>query len=161
MSTDIERLREVSGAEADASILTKAISLASDYHGMQIDKCGKPYILHPLRVMLRCNTHPERIVAVLHDLLEDTKCTEDKLRACFAPWVVDAVVALTKNEDETYNTYIARVLENPLACRVKLADLEDNMDIHRVPITFAGKMPGFQRYAETHLKIRKALANQA
>ncbi len=114
--------------------LERAIALAAQAHGGQIDKAGAPYILHPLRVMLRLDTPEAMQAAVLHDVLEDTSVTVDALRdAGFSDPVIEAVEALTRRPDETYAAFIDRVKAHPVARRIKLADLEDNLDLRRLP----------------------------
>lgn len=114
--------------------LERAIVIAATAHRGQTDKGGAPYVLHPLRVMMRMSTNQERIAAVLHDVLEDSDVTVDDLRADgFPDAVIDAVALLTKPEAEDYEAYVARVVRNPLALRVKVADLEDNCDLSRIP----------------------------
>lgn len=113
--------------------LEKAISLASQYHAGQVDKGGNPYILHPLRVMLNVNTMTEKIVAVLHDIIEDTEMTADELRNHgFSDAIIQAVLALTKLPNETRVDAAYRAAKNPIARVVKLADVSDNMDISRL-----------------------------
>src|SRR6185436_12779733 len=90
-------------------------------------------ILHPLRVMMRMTTDRERMVAVLHDVLEDTPHTaDDLLRRGFPADVVDALRCLSKQEGETYEAFIERLAVNPLAVAVKKGDLADNMDVARL-----------------------------
>ncbi len=114
--------------------LEDAINLAVKKHRGQIDKAGQPYILHVFRVMLRLDSELERITGVLHDVIEDTDETTDSLRAMGYPEdVLNALDCLTKRERETYEDFIERVRINPLARRVKIADLEDNLDIRRLP----------------------------
>ena len=114
--------------------LEDAILLAVKNHKGQIDKAGQPYILHPLRLILKMDTEEERIVAVLHDIIEDTPVTINELQEKgFSERIVDAVVCLTKKDGERYNEYIERVATNPLAKKVKLADLEDNINLTRLP----------------------------
>ena len=115
-------------------LLSKVIAFAVHHHAGQLDKIGEPYILHPLRVMMDCNTMVEKIVAILHDTVEDTGVTFDDIRALFvggnetmADTIVDAVDALTKRKGELYEDYLARVKANPIALSVKLADIRDNM----------------------------------
>src|SRR5690348_14451397 len=97
-----------------------------------MDKGGKPYVLHSLRVMLKQVDETAQMVAVLHDVLEDTAVTLADLRAAgFNAEICEAVDCLTRRPDETYEAMIVRVAANPLARRVKLADLEDNMDPRR------------------------------
>lgn len=113
--------------------LERAIVLATQAHMGQVDKAGQPYILHPLRVMLSMTTLPERIAAVLHDVVEDTTVTLTDLRAeGFSPEVVDAVQALTKPPGETRLAAAKRAVVNPIARRVKIADVTDNMDLGRI-----------------------------
>jgi (p)ppGpp synthase/HD superfamily hydrolase len=114
--------------KAQIQMLNEAIELAVQAHYSQVSRNGEPYILHPLTVMLKLETETERIVGVLHDVLEDTDYTyEDLEDAGFTDEVLYALDALTKQQDEPYMDYIARVKKNELACKVKLADLEHNM----------------------------------
>ena len=111
-----------------------AIILATQAHAGQVDKAGLPYILHPLRVMLRVESETEQTVAILHDVVEDTSITLDDLREDgYSEEILEAVDYLTRRESETYRQFIERVKENELARIVKLADLEDNMDPSRNP----------------------------
>ena len=116
------------------STLERAIAIAAEAHSGAQDKAGQPYILHPLRVMLAVNSTDERIAAAFHDVLEDTDWTVDRLRQeGFTETVLNALEALTKDEDEEYLAYVRRAAANPVARAVKLADLEDNMDLSRLP----------------------------
>ena len=113
--------------------IDKALSIAVQAHYGQKDRYGKPYILHPLRVMQKVATDGEKIVAILHDLIEDTDWTVEKLSdQGFSQEIILAVDALSKRIDESYVDYIERLSKNPLAVNVKLCDLEDNMDIRRM-----------------------------
>lgn len=114
-------------------MLDKAILIAAQAHLGQKDKMDAPYILHPLRMMLRFRSETEMMVAVLHDVVEDNpEWSLDKLRQeGFSEEVIQAVDHLTRREDETYQEFTERAKQNPLARRVKIADLEDNMDIKR------------------------------
>lgn len=114
--------------------LERAIVIAAEAHAGQVDKAGAPYILHPLRVMLRVTATDERIAAVLHDVVEDTPWTLAALEAeGFAPEVIAAVDALTRRAEESYETFVVRAGANPVARAVKLADLAENMDLTRLP----------------------------
>lgn len=109
-------------------LLALAIAIASEAHKHQKDKLGEPYILHPIRVMMMCKTDEERIVAILHDLLEDSAWTDEALlRAGFPAEIVEAIVCLTRQDGEEYPAFIDRVTTNKLATRVKLFDLKDNL----------------------------------
>jgi (p)ppGpp synthase/HD superfamily hydrolase len=115
------------------SHLEKAIAIAVEAHRGQTDKAGQPYILHPLRMMLRLDGEAEQIVAVLHDVIEDTKVTAaDLRREGFSDEILDALAHVTKRKGENYQDFVARAAKNPIARRVKLADLEDNMDVRRL-----------------------------
>src|SRR4051794_5193890 len=113
--------------------LEDAIALAVEKHRGQRDKNGRPYILHPLRVLHRLDWNaPEaaRIAAVFHDVVEDTDVTLDELRQrCFPEEAVRAIGLLTKKSGEAYPEFIERLLHDPIARLVKRADLEDNMDV--------------------------------
>jgi len=114
-------------------MLDKAIRIAAKAHEGQTDKAGQPYILHPLRVMFMRRNETERICAVLHDVIEDSDITIEYLRReGFSEEVLSALNALTKRENENYDDFIGRVIENKTACKVKLADLSDNMDLSRI-----------------------------
>jgi (p)ppGpp synthase/HD superfamily hydrolase len=113
--------------------LDDAIQLARRAHEGQLDKSGRPYIAHPLRVMGRLKDEHERMAAVLHDVIEDTDVTLDDLTALGCPAdVLEAITALSKNPGETREDYLARVMANPLALVVKRADIADNMSYDRM-----------------------------
>lgn len=117
------------------SVLENAILLASLAHGCQRDKSGRPYILHCLRVMMSCKTDDEKVVGVLHDVLEDTEMTGLQLLEEDIPlYLVEAIVAIThdKKNNEPRKVYYDRVRANPLALIVKEYDLDDNSDEKRL-----------------------------
>lgn len=113
-----------------------AIILATEAHRGQVDKAGMPYILHPLRVMsafLVPEDDDARMVAILHDVVEDSAITlEDLLAYGYPVHVVGAVEALTRRDGESYKLYIERVTHDPLGLRVKMADLRDNLNPGRI-----------------------------
>jgi (p)ppGpp synthase/HD superfamily hydrolase len=110
------------------NMLERAIYLAIMGHTEQVDKQGQPYLLHVFRVMLKGQTEEEKIVGVLHDLLEDTFFTlQDLINLDFSPEVCAAVYALTHREDQTNAQYYEQVKKYPLALRVKMNDMQDNM----------------------------------
>ena len=116
-----------------STLLEKALQIAVKAHSGQIDKAGSAYIFHPIRVSNRCSTDDERIVALLHDTIEDTEVTtEYLLMEGFPRNIVDAILSVTRNEDESYDDFIKRSRLNPIGRQVKLQDLEDNMDITRL-----------------------------
>jgi len=114
-------------------MLNKAIDIANRIHARQVDKGGAPYILHPLRVMLAQSNEVEMICAVLHDVVEDSDITLNDLRVeGFSEDIITVLNCLSKKKGESYDNFINRILINQTACRVKLADLCDNMDISRI-----------------------------
>ena len=115
------------------NLLQRAIEIAVHAHAGQVDKGGNLYLPHPLRLMLRMATDEVHIVAVLHDVIEDTSWTLPKLAAeGFPPAILAALHNLTRNSAEDYETFISRSASNPLSAVVKLADLEDNSDLSRI-----------------------------
>lgn len=136
--------------------LEDAIALAVQAHHGQRDKAGQPYILHPLRLMLKLETEEERTVAVLHDVVEDTPWTLERLRALGYPEpVLRALEGLTRREDETYEAFIERLRPDALACRVKLADLEDNMDVRRLTAVTAKDTERLARYRAAWARLKQ------
>lgn len=115
-------------------LLPKAIEMAAKEHGSVMNKDGSPYILHPLRLMMKAEGYADKIVAILHDTLEDTpltvECLEDE---GFPAEIINAIEAITKREGEDYEAFIERIALNSLAVRVKLLDLYDNIDVTRLP----------------------------
>ena len=113
--------------------LEKAIALAVEAHQSQTDKAGQPYILHPLRVMMNMDSDEERMAAILHDVVEDSAVTLDQLRRDgFPEPVIKTVDCLTRREGESYPDFITRASLDPIARKVKRADLLDNLDITRI-----------------------------
>ena len=113
--------------------LERAIEIAAEAHAGQLDKAGEPYILHPIRVMLRMSREEERIVSVLHDLVEDTRWRiEDLAAEGFSQTIVEAVDALTKRPGESRMEAARRAACNTIAKAVKLADNAENMDLTRI-----------------------------
>lgn len=124
-----------------------AISVAARAHKGQKDKAGAPYLLHPLRMMLRMDSEAAMMAAVLHDVVEDTDWTLQRLReAGFSEEVVEAVDCLTHREGESYEQFVGRVRANPIARRVKVADLEDNMNIRRIGQLGAKDLERLEKY---------------
>ena len=118
---------------AKTSTLEDAVTIAAQAHKGQRDKAGAPYLLHPLRMMLRMESEAAMVAAVLHDVVEDTEWTLGRLReAGFSEEVLEAVDCLTHREGESYREFVERVRTNPIARQVKIADLEDNMNVRRM-----------------------------
>lgn len=119
--------------QINPNLLGRAARIAAVAHEYQVDKAGEAYILHPLRLMARAQTDDARIVALLHDVVEDSDWTLEALVAeGFPTRIVDAIGHLTNREEESYDDFISRVLTSQLAARVKLLDIEDNMDMTRL-----------------------------
>ena len=115
-------------------MLERAIEISVEAHKGQIDKGGSPYILHPLRVMMSVDLELEKIVAVLHDVVEDSNWTFEALLAeGFSIEVIEALKSVTKNSyNEDYDSFIQRAMQNPIGRKVKIADLRDNLDVTRI-----------------------------
>ena len=139
------------------STLDRAIEIALNAHAGQRDKGGEPYILHPLRVMLRMTTDEERIVAVLHDVVEDSSYTfQDLLAAGYSSSVVGALEALTKRPGESRLEAAARAAANPLARTVKLADNAKNSDLSRIPEPTDKDFARLEQYRQVRIILEKA-----
>ena len=121
--------------EKQSFTIEDAIRIASEAHRGQTDKSGFPYIFHPLRVMEAVNGRHQKMAAVLHDVVEDTDITLDRLREAGVPArVCGALEVLTKRASESHDTYLLRIVEsnNPIALAVKWADIMDNSDPRRL-----------------------------
>ena|SRR5438445_11699861 len=115
------------------STLERAIAIAAEAHAGQVDKAGAPYILHPLRVMLRLKSLEARIVGVLHDVVEDSRWSFERLTAeGFSSEILAALDTVTHREGESYESFVLRAAQHPIGRQVKLADLEDNLDLNRI-----------------------------
>lgn len=121
--------------------LQKAIEVAVAAHAGQLDKSGQPYVLHPLHLMLQMEDEVGMITAVLHDVVEDSDVTMADLREMGFDEAVLAALALLTHDKEalSYEAYIDLVATNALARRVKLADLQHNMDVRRLPHPLTAK----------------------
>ncbi|MBN1147521.1 MAG: HD domain-containing protein [Anaerolineales bacterium] len=138
------------------SHLGKAIAIAAQAHQEQKDRAGMPYILHPLRVMQGMDSEMEKIAATLHDVVENTSWTTEQLKAAgFSQEVLKLVHRLTRDPDEPYETYINRVSEDPVAIKIKLADLEDNMDLRRLPELSDENLDWLKEYHRHWLALQK------
>lgn len=139
-------------------MLDKAIRIAAKAHEGQMDKAGQPYILHPLRVMFMRRNETERICAVLHDVIEDSDITIEYLRKeGFSEEVLSVLDALTKRENENYDDFIGRVIANKTACKVKLADLSDNMDLSRISNPTQEDYQRVEKYRKAADRILKVI----
>ena len=136
--------------------LEKAILIAVKAHHGQADKAGDPYILHPLKVMSAMSSEEEKMAAVLHDVLEDTALTMETLRKeGFSEEVIQAVDCLTRKKHESYEDFIERIRLNPIARKVKIADLEDNMDIKRIKEPKDEDWERLKKYHRAWLRLKE------
>ena len=110
----------------------KAINIAYNAHMGQIDKFGIPYIFHPMHLAEQMDTEEECIVAILHDVIEDTEITFNQLEEDFSGRVIEALKLLTHDKSVPYDDYIINLKDNPIAKKVKLADLKHNSDSSRL-----------------------------
>lgn len=119
--------------EIDETLLKMAIKIATSAHSGQKDKGGNDYIEHPKRVANNCKSIDEKIVAILHDTIEDTNITAGYLLSeGFPQNIVDAILSVTKREEESYDDFVIRAGQNQIGKIVKLNDLLDNMDLSRI-----------------------------
>ena len=140
----------------EEELLEKAIAIAVNAHQGQKDRYNSPYILHPLRVMARLDSATEKIVGILHDVVEDTDWTFDQLsREGFPATILSALECVTKKEGEEYEAFVKRSARDPVARRVKLADLEDNMDLRRMPQATDQDLPRLQKYVKAWRFLKK------
>ena len=128
--------------------LERAIQIAVQAHAGTTDRGGKAYILHPISVMMRCETDEEKIVAILHDVVEDTDWTFDALREeGFSETIIEALKTVTKHsEDEDYDEFIRRSLKNETGRKVKIADLRENLDVTRIGELTEKDIERFNKY---------------
>jgi (p)ppGpp synthase/HD superfamily hydrolase len=141
------------------SLLERAIALAVEAHEGHRAGEGRPYILHPLRVMARVETDTERIVAILHDTVENggDRVSFARLRQeGFPEEIVQAIDCLTRRDGELYADMIERIAPNPLARRVKLADLADNLDLLRQSELTQGEFEGLQMRLRAWHRLKNA-----
>jgi (p)ppGpp synthase/HD superfamily hydrolase len=137
------------------STLKRAIEIATKAHDGATDKYGASYINHLTRVMNMGETVNEKIVGVLHDVIEDTNWTfKDLEKKGFSKEVIDALKCVTKtSDDEDYAEFINRVKINPLAIKVKLNDLRDNMDIRRMPEVLESDLKRLNKYLRAYNEL--------
>ena len=129
----------------------RALQIAVQAHAGQKDKNGAAYIFHPIRVMMRCRDEDAKIVALLHDVVEDTSVTfEDLIAEGFSDYVIAALRLVTHAPEDSYDAYIEKMISNPIAIEVKLADLEDNSDIRRLEKFDERTAERFQKYQKAY-----------
>lgn len=131
-------------------LLKKCIEFAQTAHRGQKDKAGADYIGHPLRVMDQMNTTEGKIVAILHDVLEDTCYSVTDLYATLGlpDDLIESLILLTRRKGDNYMTYIQSLTGDPMAVSVKIADLKDNMDLSRLPAVTDHDLARQKKYAQ-------------
>ena len=138
------------------STLERAIEIAREAHRGQVDRAGVEYIGHAMRVMEAGRTLEEKLVGVLHDVVEDSaEWSFERLgQEGFAPEIIEALRCVTKlSADEPYDRFIARVKKNRLAVAVKLNDLSDNMDIRRLPYLSDKDVKRLKKYLKAYKQL--------
>ena len=134
--------------------LIRATDIAIEVHTGQYDKNNQPYINHVIRVSSAGQTIQKKIVGALHDVVEDSNLTIDNLKEeGFDAEILDAVHTMTHYEKQTYDEYIYKIILNPLAARVKINDLTDNMDLRRLDVLDGETIMGVKKYFAAYKKI--------
>lgn len=137
------------------SDIERALAIALSAHRGQVDKAGRPYILHPMTVASRMGTDDGIITALLHDVVEDTEFTIDDLDCLFSSHIIEALELLTHEKGTDYFEYILRIKENPLAKAVKIQDLLHNSDLSRLGRDITKKdLQRQEKYAKAILMLR-------
>ncbi len=137
--------------EESAKLLDKAAEICVTKHSGQRDKAGAVYFQHPMRVAMRCHSDEEKMVALLHDTIEDTDVTSEYLLdQGFPQYIIDGILSVTKRDGESYEDFVARAAQNPLGRVVKLHDLEDNLDIFRLDSVSSDMAARLSKYLAAH-----------
>lgn len=118
----------------NTKLARKAMVIAYNAHMNQFDKAGVPYIYHPIHLAEQMDTENECIVALLHDVVEDTDITFEQLEKDFFKEVIDAIKLLTHDSDADYMEYVTKIKSNEIARKVKIADIIHNSDETRLDI---------------------------
>lgn len=135
----------------EIDLLALATEIAIEAHKGQVDKAGEDYILHPLRVSSMCETTEEKVVAVLHDTIEDTFVTRQYLEdKGFSALIIDAVESVTRQSNEHYSSFIKRCAKNPIGRVVKMNDLKDNMDLTRLNVIRHVDLERLRKYHDAY-----------
>ncbi|MBQ7594405.1 MAG: HD domain-containing protein [Synergistaceae bacterium] len=115
-----------------SKLINQAIDISFNAHLGQKDKAGRPYFIHPFSVAQQMENEAEICTALLHDVIEDTNIKLEELEKIFPREITEAVKVLTHQEGIDYFDYILRIKDNPIARKVKLADLRHNLDVTRI-----------------------------
>lgn len=139
-------------------LLERAIRLAAKVHKGQVDRFNKPYVLHVLRVMMRGHDKEEQVLGAIHDVLERSTLTvEDLAKKDFPPRILTALQHISRVPEEDYEQYIDRVMEDPLAIRVKLHDLADKMDLLHVDTLSHADQKRYNKQLAAYHRMKKVV----
>ena len=142
-------------------LIEMALQRALSAYMGKVDKAGMPYILHPLRLMARVTDPFEQAVSLLHDVIEDSDTTaEDLLNEGFPKNVVEAVVLLSRRRGESYEVFIERICPHPLARKIKLADIEDNLNVPRLASLGEPDLRRVSKYHQAWRRLKNFEAGQ-
>ena len=130
----------------NTKLTRKAMIIAYNAHKNQFDKSGVPYIYHPIHVAEQMKTENECIVALLHDVVEDTEITLEQLESIFSDEIIEPLKLLTKDNITSYYDYIMRIMKNPRAKSVKIEDLKHNLDLTRLDVITEDDIKRENRY---------------
>ena len=138
------------------TVTKKALKLCFEAHKKQVDKSGMPYVFHPFHLAEQMQTEETTVVALLHDLVEDTDYTiEDLASMGFSKNITDAIALMTHADDVTYMDYVRKIKDNPIAKVVKLADLKHNSDLTRLDVVDEKALKRKEKYLKA-IKILEA-----
>lgn len=137
-------------------LYTLSFRIAAQAHRGQVDKGGRPYLLHPLAVARQVSGTESKILALLHDVPEDTDVSLEQLAPLLPPQLLKSLKLLTRRPGQPYSEYIEQLAQDPMAAQVKLADLTHNMDLRRIPHPTEKDFQRLEKYkkAYTYLKER-------
>ena len=131
------------------SLTKKALKLCFDTHKDQIDKSGMPYVFHPFHLAEQMDDEISTVCALLHDVVEDSETTlDDLLKMGFPKEVIEVLSLLTHADDVPYMDYVREIKKNPIATKVKIADLKHNSDSTRVEYADERMLQRWEKYAE-------------
>ena len=128
----------------------EAEAFATKMHEGQTDKAGRPYIEHPRAVASKVGGEKEKVVAWLHDTVEDTPATIEQIREMFGDEIADAVAAMTHDKSVPYMDYVRNIKKNPIARKVKMADLSHNMDLSRLANVTEQDLERMEKYKKAY-----------
>ena len=139
----------------------KALKLCFEAHKNQVDKSGMPYVFHPFHVAEQMTDEAATIVALLHDVVEDTDYTlEDLAAEGFGKEILEAVALMTHEDDVPYLDYVAKLKDNPIARAVKLADLAHNSDLSRIGEVDDETRKRLEKYKKAMALLKGSIADE-